>query len=238
MKLFLHKLRTDLWDFMRYPDIAAGKDFGVDYDIYWHRRGGIKGRGLSTWQKERADITANIIEPGSTVLDLGAGDGAMLVYLREKIGIKPIGVEVSKDSLDALRQNGIEAVEADITNRAALERLPEVDYITGFEILEHMPAPESLLNSLRSKARKGMIFSFPNTGYYIHRLRLLCGRFPLQWIAHPGEHLRFWTLADVRSWAPQTGLTLRHLIPYQGLPSLSRILPSWFAQGVVIMLEP
>lgn len=237
MKHFLYKLRTDLRTLMRYPTIAAGKDLSVDYDVYWHRRGGIKGRGLSAWQKDRANIAISMMEPGSTVLDLGAGDGAMLVYMRDKIGIRPMGVEVSRDSLEALRQNGIEAFDVDIMDRAAVAALPEVDYITGFEILEHMPNPESLLDALRPKARKGMIFSFPNTGYYLHRLRLLCGRFPLQWIAHPGEHLRFWTLADVRSWVPQIGFKLLRLAPYQGLPGLSRLAPSWFAQGIVIVLH-
>jgi hypothetical protein len=219
MKHFLYKLRTDLRAFMRYPAIAAGKDLSVDYDVYWHRRGGIKGRGLSAWQKDRANIAISMMEPGSTVLDLGAGDGAMLVYMREKIGIRPMGVEVSRDSLEALRQNGIEAFDVDIMDRAAVTALPEVDYITGFEILEHMPNPESLLDALRPKAR------------------LLCGRFPLQWIAHPGEHLRFWTLADVRSWVPQIGFKLLRLAPYQGLPGLSRLAPSWFAQGIVIVLH-
>ena len=238
-KLFLYKLRTDLVHFMRYPQIAAGKGFSVDYDLYWQRRGGIRQRGLSAWQKERADIAARIIERGSSVIDLGAGDGSMLVYLREKINIKPIGIETSKDSLEALRQNGIETVEADINDFRALATLPEVDYITGFEVLEHTPNPEAILDALRGKARKGMIFSFPNTGYYLHRLRLLCGRFPLQWIAHPGEHLRFWTVADVRSWVPQTGYELCALVVYQGLPGLNKLLPTLFAQGIVISLaEP
>lgn len=237
IKDLLYKLKTDLVGFMRYPRVEGGKHLSVDYDVYWRRRGDVKRRGLSAWQKQRADITLSYIDEGSTVLDLGAGDGAMLVYMREKKNIKPIGVEISKDSLDALKANNIESIEMDIGNTEALAKLPEVDYVTGFEILEHMPVPETLLDVLKPKTRKAMIFSFPNTGYYLHRLRLLFGRFPLQWIAHPGEHVRFWTVADVKSWIPQIGFETIRVVAYEGLPGLRSVLPNLFGQGILIVIR-
>ena len=81
-----------------------------------------------------------------------------------------------------------------------------------------------------------MIFSFPNSGYYAHRLRFLFGRFPLQWVVHPGEHLRFWTVKDVNSWVNALKMNFIKLIVYEGVPVLNKIWPSMFGQGIIIVI--
>ncbi len=105
------------------------------------------------------------------------------------------------------------------------------------EIIEHVPDPESLLDSLRPFARQAIIVSIPNTGFHQHRLRLLLGRFPLQWVVTPGEHLRYWTLADFRWWARQIGFEISAEIPYEGTPILKSIYPSLFAAAFVYVLR-
>lgn len=237
LKRFLGKLRDDLRGLYGYPTIAAGEGMAIDYDRYWARRGGVRA-GLTRHQRARAEIAARFIEPGSTVLDLGAGSGAMLAYFAKERGAHPIAVEESPAALAALRAAGIEAIAADINDPRSLAALPEVDYITGFEIIEHVPNPEALIHALGSKARKGMIFSFPNTGYYPHRLRLFFGRAPLQWIAHPGEHVRFWTVKDARWWPGAVGCQLNALVAYEGLPGLARVWPALFAEGILIYMTP
>ncbi|HQU07449.1 MAG: hypothetical protein B7X04_00585 [Parcubacteria group bacterium 21-54-25] len=241
MKKFLAVLKGDLGRLFIYPSLQVPEDFSIDYDRYWKVRGrssmSEKGETLSLWQQDRASRAAEFIERNSTVLDLGSGGGAVLEYLREKRNIKPIAVDVSAHALISLRIKGIEALELDIASENDVEKLPEVDYILGFEILEHLPNPEKLIHTLAKKAKKGLIFSFPNTGYYAHRLRLLFGRFPLQWVVHPGEHLRFWTMADVRSWTPQLHLGPKSMVAYQGLPGLNRVWPALFGAGILLVLD-
>ena len=112
----------------------------------------------------------------------------------------------------------------------------QFDYIILSEIIEHLPDPESLLNALRPVARKGIIVSIPNTGYVYHRLRLLLGRFPLQWIVTPGEHLRFWTRTDFHWWARQMKFRIAREFPYVGAPGLKEVWPSLFAAAFVYWL--
>lgn len=215
-------------------------DFSIDYDLYWEargRHGGKTGESPSEWQRERAGLAARHIRKGSTVLDIGSGGGAVLEYLRDVCDIKPIGVDISEHSLQSLRAKNIEALNIDISLPGNAAQLPEVDYIIGFEILEHMANPEHLVHILSSKAREGMFFSFPNTGYYAHRLRLLLGRFPLQWAVHPGEHVRFWTVRDVLWWVPQIGLHLESLVVYQGLPFLKNLMPKLFGRGIFLYVR-
>ena len=242
MKTFFSRLWHDTASiFASYPRIQTPPDFSIDYDLYWRARGrggmGVAGETLSAWQKARADIAAQYIKQGSVALDIGSGGGAGLEYLHEKRGIQPIGADVSEAARASLQKKSIEALNVDISRLESVRALPESDYIIGFEILEHLANPEQLIQALAPKAREALIFSFPNTGYFSHRLRLLTGRFPLQWAVHPGEHLRFWTLADVRSWAPQLGLPVIAIVPYQGVPLFNRLWPALFAAGIVVVLS-
>ena len=238
IKDFLFKLKTDLKSLRRYPAANLAIDSKPNYEKYWAVRRGANYRPvLSGWQKQRADFLIKMIEPGSTVVDLGCGDGLILKYLAEKIGIKPIGVDFSAPVIDAANNEGIKIIEGDVSSVDFLKTLPECDYCLGLEILEHMAYPEEIVLIMAEKAKKGLIFSFPNTGYYLHRLRLLLGQFPLQWIIPPGEHLRYWTVRDVKYWVRSLGFKLDKLIVYEGLPGLKTIWPSMFAQGIIIKIS-
>jgi len=237
IKDFLWRVKKDIISLYTYPDVKLSETVKVDYDKYWKKKRSGKEAVLSSWQKQRADHALSMIEKNSTVLDLGCGDGAVLGYLKEKGNINGIGVDVSDEILEKAKEIGVETIKMDISKLENLNSLPEVDYVLGFEIIEHMPNTEEFIFKIEKKAKKGMIFSFPNTGYYAHRLRLLFGRFPLQWIQNPGEHLRFWTVKDVRWWINSMGFKLDKLIVYEGLPLFKKVVPSLFGQGIIIKIS-
>ncbi|HYO87156.1 MAG TPA: methionine biosynthesis protein MetW [Candidatus Limnocylindrales bacterium] len=224
-----------------YPDTA--RVGVVDYDDYWEKKAQ-SGMGiLSPWRLKRARVFAQIVAPGDRVLDLGVGDGALLAYLIQERTITGCGLDVSASAVDYCVAHGLDVRLSDI-NRPIGEVIHEqfgpgaqFDYVIMSEIIEHLPDPEALLIALRPLVRKGLIVSIPNTGYHQHRLRLLLGKFPLQWVVTPGEHLRYWTLADFRWWARQLGFRLRAEFPYEGTPGLKRLWPSLFAAAFVYLLE-
>lgn len=238
IKDILYQIKEDLKRIKKYPDFDAGENLNVDYDKYWKkRRGENQSLNLSLWQKERADYILKMIEKKSSVMDIGCGDGALLKYLKDNLGVGGFGVDISDDVLKIAEQNGIKVFKRDITDLKSLSDLPEVDYILGLEIIEHMPNPEQFIYTLKNKTRRGFIFSFPNTGYYEHRLRLLFGRFPLQWVTHPGEHLRFWTVRDVKWWIKAINFNLEKIVIYQGVPVLNKICPKLFGRGILIKIK-
>ena len=232
----LYKIKEDLKKLFNYPSVDFSVSPCVNYDKYWETRGRNTRPILSDWQKKRADIVLKTIEKNSSVLDLGCGEGVFIKYLEERAGIKGVGVDSSDKILDQAKSIGVPTIKMDITDLDGVKSLPEFDYIIGFEIIEHLSCPEGLLNCLRGKARKAMFFSIPNTGYYAHRLRLLFGKFPLQWASHPGEHLRFWTVSDVKWWLKSANFNIESLELYEGIPILNKIFPSLFAQGVVFKI--
>ena len=229
-----------LWNAARrlfiYPQQTVGA--AADYDAYWARKAG-QGMGqLSSFRRARAEVFAQIVAPGADVLDLGCGDGAVLKYLMDHRGVNGYGVDLSADAVAFARTQGLNVVQGEVAGPlpGAFDR--DYDYVILSEIIEHLPDPEGLLLRLRGRVRAAIIVSVPNTGWWQHRLRLLLGRFPLQWVAFPGEHLRFWTLADFRWWARALGFELVRVYPYVGAPWLRQIWPALFAQAFVVVLKP
>lgn len=205
------------------------------YQTYWRNRK-ITNRTFNSFQKRRVALSVPWIETESTLLDIGCGNGMSLVEVsRRKKMKKLIGVDFSPEVLDMAKQNEIEVIQADISKAYLLKDLPPADYIFMFEVLEHLANSEELLIWAMDHATKGVFFSVPNTGYFKHRLRLLFGRFPLQWRVRPNEHLRFWTVRDMHWW-------LKHLCPnyilriYEGPQFLRKIWPSLFGAGIWVFI--
>ena len=219
----------------RYPKTA--RVGVVDYDDYWDKKAQAGMGKLTRWRLRRAQVFAALVAPGDRVLDLGVGDGALLKYIIEQRGVVGYGLDVSPKAVEFCRAQGLNVDLADV-NRPISETVREpFDYVILSEIIEHLPDPESLLDSLRPIVRKAILVSIPNTGFYHHRLRLLFGRFPLQWVVTPGEHLRFWTRADFHWWARQIGFRIAHEAPYEGTQGLKSAWPSLFAAAFVFALE-
>lgn len=209
----------------------------VDYDTYWDNKAQ-SGLGiLSSWRLKRAQVFASLVPSGARVLDLGVGDGALLRYLIEHKQVDGYGLDISPKAVEFCREQGLNVTLQDI-NQPLTEYLDEpFDYIILSEIIEHLPDPEGLLNSLRPHVLQGIIVSIPNTGFHQHRLRLLLGRFPLQWVVTPGEHLRFWTRGDFHWWARQMDFEIVREVPYQGTGRLKDIWPGLFAAAFVYLLR-
>lgn len=208
------------------------------YDDYWRAKRGNSMGEANDYQRARAAWIADRVSAGQSVLDLGCGDGAVLLALRERVAIDALGADISDLALEFLQQKGVTVHRCDLSDIASVEALPEVDHVLLLEVLEHMPRPEEFLLRVRRKARHSVIFSFPNTGYISYRLRLLFGRFPVQWRVSPGEHLRFWTYQDLKWWLSELGLLKFSIFTgYAGVPGLARWWPGLFSAALIAQVR-
>ncbi len=217
----------DQW---RYPKLI---DADASYDEYWARRD--LDAPLNSFQCARIDFIASRLHEGDVVLDVGCGDGRILAALKERVaGVRVLGIDSSSTALERAKRRGIDVSRADIRIPSSLAT-ETADWTLLLEVVEHMPNSEELLSWAVEHAQKGVIFSVPNTGFLTHRLRLLMGRFPLQWRAHPAEHVRFWTLRDMHWWMQSLGYRYE-IHAYEGVPLLSRMWPALFAAGLIIVI--
>ena len=209
----------------------------VNYDEYWKEKRGENVGELSPFQLARAIEVKRLLEPKCSVLDIGCGDGAVLKYIKHELDVIPWGADQSTYALKAAESFGVRTIHLNLNDPRSIEQLPVVDYIMALEVLEHLPNPESLIQALAPKCKKAFVISLPNSGYWLYRLRLLCGRTPAQWRRHPGEHLRFWTLKDLNWWVSAIGKKIEKIRFYKGLNVLNQLSPSWFAMGFVLKIS-
>lgn len=209
---------------------APLEDF-EDYDQYWSRRRTMK-KPLRRWR-----LAARRIEDGATVLDIGCGTGQFLQHLKKvKPNVQCTGIDVSAEAVRRTRELGFDARVLDLTSQ---DIDGQYDYVTCFEVLEHVVEAERILRRAAACCRKELIVSIPNIGSIDCRLRLaLFGRFPHTRVQmHMKEHVRHWTPRDFRQWVEHEGLTIVKYFGDWGIVSTPwRTFPSLFAKGSIYVL--
>ncbi len=119
-----------------------------------------------------------LIPPGTRVLDLGAGTGALGAALKQRKNCFVTGVDVERGRLAAIFDRFI---------IADLDRgIPDVaekpfDYVLALDVVEHLTSPEDFLDELRELTapwpNSKVILTTGNVGFIVTRLSLLLGRF-------------------------------------------------------------
>lgn len=209
------------------------------YDEYWTKR------GFHEPSRHRAEIISEYIDKDSTILDIGCGDGTVLDYLSNNSSPKDlVGVDISKKAVEYTQKRGYNAYQMDVLSDNFKKFLEgqSFDYIIITEVLEHIQNPEDVIQACKGHFNKYLFVSIPNTGFFIHRLRLLFGRAPLVVIqVHVKEHIRFWTHTDFLYWCDHLGLSVcnyRVSAPIYPLGiNLGKIWPSLFGAQIIYVLE-
>lgn len=140
-------------------------------------------------------LIADLIEPGSRVLDVGCGDGTLLQMLTNIKDVDARGVELSQTGVNACVARGLSVIQGDAD--ADLPAYPDqaFDYVILSQTIQATRKPKFVLDELLRIGRR-VIVSFPNFGYWKVRLHLMMsGRMPMTdlldqpWYETPNIHL-------------------------------------------------
>ena len=137
---------------------------------------------------------ARWIRTNSRVLDLGCGDGSLLRHLKEARGVTGYGIEIDDASVLASVKNGVNVLQMDIEDGLSSFGDGEFDFVILSQTLQAMRDAESVMKEMLRVGREGIV-SFPNFGYWRHRLDIMRGHMPVskllphQWWNTPNIHL-------------------------------------------------
>ncbi|PCI34040.1 MAG: methionine biosynthesis protein MetW [Alphaproteobacteria bacterium] len=143
---------------------------------------------------------ARVIEPGSTVLDVGCGDGSLLDYLVRERQVDGRGIELSPEGVNKSIAKGLSVIQGNAEEDISFYPDQSFDYVILSQTLQAMTRPDLMLEQLLRVGRKAVV-SFPNFGHWKVRLNLgLLGTMPVNstldypWYSTPNIH--FCTIRD------------------------------------------
>ena len=148
----------------------------------------------NTIRRQDYQIITEMIEDGSTVLDLGCGDGSLLLHLKQTRNISGYGVEKDDRNVLASLSNGINVVQSDLEQGLAGFGPVTFDYVVLSLTLQAVHQTEAIIDEMLRVGRQ-VIVTFPNFGFWRHRLQIFLGQAPVskqlpyQWYDTPNVHV-------------------------------------------------
>lgn len=184
-------------------------------------------------------VIANQIPPGSRVLDVGCGDGALMAALREK-GCDVRGLELDSLQVEHCVARGLSVMQGDADRDLADYPDGAFDYAVLSQTLQTARRPAHLLDELLRVGRRAFV-SFPNfADWRVRRALLLGGRMPVtdaipaSW--HDTPNIHHLTVADFRIFAREHGAVVEREWFFAGGQRVAPWGANWRAEFAVFLV--
>lgn len=158
-----------------------------------------------------AIIAANVAH-GSRVLDVGCGDGALMVALQRDRGCDARGLELDARDVASAMARGLSVMQGDADTDLADYPPGAFDYAILSQTLQTTMRPHVVLDQLLRIGTRAFV-SFPNFAHWRVRASLLWGGrmpvtalLPLEWFETPNIH--HVTIDDFRAFVKARSITV------------------------------
>ena len=200
-------------------------------------------RELSKFEKAhraRADyeLIESLIEPNSTLLDVGCGDGELLAKLIRDKNIKGEGIELDQELVLDCVCRRLPVIQQDIEEGLGYHGDKSFDYVILSQTVQTVQNPEKIFKELLRVGKK-VIVSFPNFAHWRCRAQLLLRgkapvtrQLPFGW--HDSPNIHFLSLKDFDEFCGKLGVKVEKKIPLiKTRLSPVRFAPNLFAEQVI-----
>lgn len=185
-------------------------------------------------------LIAGLITPGSTVLDLGCGDGELLAYLGKTKQVTGQGVEIDEQAIYKCVARGLSVFHGDLDSSLKDWSDKSFDYVILDQSLQQVICPGIvLMEALR--LGKEVIVGFPNFVHYRARWQLafkgkvpVTPALPFEWFNTPNLH--FLSLLDFEDYCAKRDIIIRKKIFISDSKTI-RFLPNLRAENGIFLIS-
>lgn len=147
------------------------------------------------WQREDREHLCQMVERGSHILDVGAGDGRMMKTLGRRRFATGVCVDVDFEAVASCMRQGLPALQLDADMALSCIPADTFDVVMFNHIIQQLRSPLLAIQQMLRIAPLGII-GFPNFAYYRHRLSVALGghlpvsqSLPYEWYETPNVHV-------------------------------------------------
>ncbi len=196
---------------------------------------------LNTIHSDRLDykVIADLIPAGSSVLDLGCGDGDLLYLLVTQKNVRGSGIEIDEQAIRKCASLGISVSQQDIDGSLSDYGDKSFDFVILNQSLQQVVKLEPVLKETL-RVGKQVIVGFPNFAYYRARLQIFLGghtpvtpSLPNMWYDTPNLH--FLSISDFIEYCVKRNILLKKAIYLDG-NRVIKLFPNLFALTGIFLL--
>jgi methionine biosynthesis protein MetW len=182
-----------------------------------------------------------IVADGSSVLDLGCGNGDLLSLLVREKNIKAQGIEIDDKAIFECVAKGLSVFQDDIDTGLPEYGDRSFDYVILNQSIQQVKRPAVVLQEAL-RVGKHVIVGIPNFAYIKSRAQIFFGgrvpvtpSLPYEW--HDTPNLHFLSLLDFTGFCTKGGIRIEESV-YLGSKGRVRLFPNLFAQtGIFVLSE-
>jgi methionine biosynthesis protein MetW len=182
----------------------------------------------------------DLIDPGSSVLDLGCGDGNLLLHLVRKKKVRGRGIELDDQAVYRCVAKGLSVFHGNIDSGLQEFGDRAFDYVVLNRSLQQVRRPAAVLDEAL-RVGGAVIVAFPNFAHYSVRFQLFfSGRTPvthsLPYVWYDTPNLHFLSISDFRAYCKEKSLTVVNKL-FLNSTNAVRTLPNLLAETGIFCIH-
>ncbi len=185
-------------------------------------------------------LIEEIVSEGARVLDLGCGEGDLLLALKRYRRVKGYGIEVKEEKVASCVEKGLEVHHGDLESLVGIYPNDSFDYVILSRTIQEIRNPQHVLREIVRIGRQAIV-SFPNFAHWKIRFHLMFKgtapknpALPYEWYNSPNVH--YLSIKDFYKFCASHGIEVLRAEFFTGYSKVS-FWPNFFAEEALFLIK-